>query len=122
MRSQEQSIDVDVLAICGHKKSIDVSVTFTTHKEERKYCRVGNVRWCDGEGLESGEKEGGGWWCIVLIYLRPNLLNTETLVSFFIKLLLLLLSRRSDGSARAHAAIDVLLFLLSRFQNLVTWN
>lgn len=58
----------------------------------------------------------------VLIYLRPNLLNTETLVSFFNKLLLLLLSRRSDGSARAHATVDVLLFLLSRFQNLFTFQ
>lgn len=56
--------------------------------------------------------------CDMLIYLRPNLLNTETFISFLIKLLLLLLSRRSDGSA--HATIDVLLFLLSWFQNLLT--
>jgi hypothetical protein len=35
------------------------------------------------------------------------------------KLPLLLLSRRSDGSARAHATVDVLLFLLGRLQNLL---
>ena len=49
------------------------------------------------------------------IYLRPNLLHTR---KFVIDLLFLLLPRRSDRSARAKTAINVLLFFLGRFQNL----
>ena len=49
------------------------------------------------------------------IYLRPNLLHTR---KFVIDLLFLLFPRRSDRSARAQTAINVLLFFLGRFQNL----
>lgn len=49
-------------------------------------------------------------------YLRPNLLQLEKLV--LILLFLLWFARRSDGSARAHAPVDVLLFLFCWFQDL----
>jgi len=48
-------------------------------------------------------------------YLRPNLLHMEKLV--LIPLFLLWFAR-SDGSARAHAPVDVLLFLFCWFQDL----
>lgn len=52
----------------------------------------------------------------VKAYLRPNLLHMGKLV--FILLFLLLLSRRSDGAAGAHATVNVLLLFLGWFQDL----
>jgi len=49
-----------------------------------------------------------------LVYLRPNLLYTK----LFIIAILLHFPRRSDRSAGTKAAVNVLLFLLCRFQDL----
>ena len=53
---------------------------------------------------------------IVMAYLRPNLLHMGKLV--LISLFLLLLARRSDGRAGAHAPVDVLLFLFGWLEDL----
>ena len=52
-----------------------------------------------------------------MYYLRPNLLCTKSLV--LVQLLLLLFPWRSDGSASAHATVNVLLFFLRWFQYLI---
>lgn len=52
-----------------------------------------------------------------MFYRRPNLLHMEKKKSSY-EFLLLLLSRRSDGPAEAHAPVDVLLFLFCWFQDL----
>lgn len=53
----------------------------------------------------------------VKAYLRPNLLHMGKLV-LILFLFLLLLSRRSDGTAGAHATVNVLLLFLGWFQDL----
>ena len=52
-----------------------------------------------------------------MAYLRPNLLDIGKLV--LIRLFLLLLMRRSDGPAGAHAPSNVLLFLFGWLEDLI---
>lgn len=75
-----------------------------------------SYRGLAAEGVGMRVCDGGRRSDIEKVYLRPNLLHMEKLV--LILLFLLLLARRSDGPAGAHATVDVLLFLFRWLQDL----